>query len=114
MKPVTVQTLDSLYVERIGCKPQYRETSASIVTALNTIGIKEPMHYIQRLFAEKPFLIENIQDKRIHQDFYRMSSVLYVYAGIHYSPEMTEHAMNGYYKQLEDVGLDLGKVWYDI
>lgn len=114
MKSVTLQTVDSLYKELIGSQPEYSETSASIVTALNTMSMEEPMHSIQNLFAEKPFIIENIQEKRVHEEFYQMSSILYVYAGITYSPEMTEYAVNGYYQQLEDIGLDLGKVWYRI
>lgn len=109
-----LRVLDSLYAELLGNQPEYAETSASIITALNTVGIKDPLGYTQSLFAEKLFIIENIQEKRVHEEFYQMSSVLYVYAGITYSPEMTEYAVNGYYQQLEDIGLDVGKVWYNI
>lgn len=107
----TLNDLDKLYIEFLNKKPKYAQNSASIVQALDALGmIDEPIVYIRDLVTMKPFIIENIEDK-LNQPIYSMSAVLYLYAGIHYSPHMTEHAVNGYYKELEDIGLDLGEVW---
>lgn len=61
------------------------------------------------MLDEKPFLVDAIRDRYDEESLYTMDAVVYVYAGVVYSPDLTLHHLQGmYHRTVEDMGLDLG------
>lgn len=83
-----MQWLDAQYERLLPDKPQLPRYSAEIVGKLLECSVKIESSEIAKLFEDKPFLIENIAERRMEgHPFYETSAVLFAYQCIVQSPD---------------------------